>query len=743
MSDVDDLDRLYRLLPAIHRMRDADEGYPLQALLRLIGREAQVLEDDLLALYDGWFIETCSDWVVPYIGDLVGYRGAPEAGDPSNLDVSDPRSRLRVLLPRRDVANTIRARRRKGTLALLEDIARDSAGWPARAVEFFTQLAWARNLNHQRPQPWATADIGATSQLDDLGSAFSTAARTVDVRRPNSTLTPGRFNIPSVGLFAWRLRAFTVSHCQANCLEDIGPHRFAFSALGNDSQLFNVPKPDPTTAISEPLELPVAITRHMLEERLAPDPSRKPLIQSIASEDLYGLDKSLALWVPDWPVRGAPQPVPRERIVPADLSGWKYQTPRDHIAVDPVLGRFAFPARQLPRGSVYVSYAYGFAAPIGGGEYERPVLQPSGAIVYRVGADRPGAQATIKEALQRWQRSDPRPQSAVIEIIDSEVYTEPLNIRLEGGESLQIRAAVNTRPIIRLLDYIVDRADPLKVSGGRGSSFTLDGLLIGGRGLVIEGPDADDPDACEDDLCEVVIRHCTLVPGWALDEECEPIRPAEPSISVVGSQAHLQIEHSIVGSIAVAANPVTTEPLRVDLSDSILDATGHDCDLPECAALTAPDAVVAHALGTFRCCTVFGRVHTHAIELAENSIFTGLVRVARRQLGCMRFCSVVPGSRTPPRYQCQPDLATDGLPADERELAALAVRPQFMSTRYGTHDYARLANEGPKEIREGADDQSEMGVYHDLYQPQRTALLRHRLTEFTPAGMDTGLTWSD
>lgn len=743
MSDPDDLDRLYRLLPAIHQMRDADQGYPLRALLRLIGREAQVLEDDLLQLYEGWFIETCPDWAVAYIGDLIGYASAPEAGDPTNMDVSNPRSRLKVLVPRRDVANTIHDRRRKGTLALLEELARDSAGWPARAVEFFEQLVWTQNVNHLRPRPYGTASLRTGRKLDDLDGPFNRIAHTVDVRRPNSTLTPGRYNIPSVGLFAWRLRAYTVSHCQADCLEDVGPHRFTFSALGNDSQLFNVPRPDQATAISEPVELPVPITRRRLEERLPPDPDRQPPIHSIASGDYYGLDRSLVIWVPDWPVRGAPQPVPRQHIIPADLSQWKYQTPRDHIALDPERGRFAFPPRQLPRGSVYVSYAYGFSAPVGGGEYERPVFQPSGAVVYRVAGDRPGAENTIQAALHRWQRSEPRPKSAVIEIIDSEVYTEPLNIRLEEGESLQIRAASNARPIIRLLDYIVDRADPLKVSGRRGSSFTLDGLLVGGRGLVIEGPDQDDEDASEDDLCEVVIRHCTLVPGWALDDDCEPIRPSEPSIAVVGSQAHLQIEHSIVGSIVVTGHPVTSEPLRIDLADSILDATGHDCDKPECEALTAPDGVVAHALATFRRCTVFGRIHTHAIGLAENSIFTGLIRVARRQIGCMRFCSVVPGSRTPPRYECQPDLATDGVADADKPLAVLGVRPQFMSTRYGTHDYARLADDCPREIREGADDQSEMGVYHDLYQPQRAALLCRRLDEFTPAGMDTGLLWAD
>ena len=122
--------------------------------------------------------------------------------------------------------------------------------------------------------------------------------------------------------------------------------------------------------------MPLPITRRRFEERLPPDAGRRPPIRSIASADHYGLDRSVAIWVPDWPKRGAPQPVPRERIIPADLSAWRYQTPRDHIAVDPELGRFAFPVRQLPRGNVYVSYGYGFAAPIGGGEYSRPVRRP-------------------------------------------------------------------------------------------------------------------------------------------------------------------------------------------------------------------------------------------------------------------------------------------------------------------------------------------------------------------------------
>ncbi len=61
-------------------MRDAERGYPLKALLRVIDEQVDVVDDDITQLYENWFIETADDWAVPYIGDLVGYRPVAEAG---------------------------------------------------------------------------------------------------------------------------------------------------------------------------------------------------------------------------------------------------------------------------------------------------------------------------------------------------------------------------------------------------------------------------------------------------------------------------------------------------------------------------------------------------------------------------------------------------------------------------------------------------------------------------------------
>lgn len=66
--------QLYELLPVIYRIRDAANGEPLRELLSVTADEIAVLEENLQQLYDDQFIETCDEWVVPYIGDLIGYR---------------------------------------------------------------------------------------------------------------------------------------------------------------------------------------------------------------------------------------------------------------------------------------------------------------------------------------------------------------------------------------------------------------------------------------------------------------------------------------------------------------------------------------------------------------------------------------------------------------------------------------------------------------------------------------------
>jgi hypothetical protein len=738
------IDRLYSLLPAIYRIRDAEQGFPLQALLRVMAEQVNVVQDNISQLYQNWFIETCEDWAVPYIGDLIDYRPVLDEGEASSSQTMESRRLNRVLVPRREVANTIRYRRRKGALYLLELLANDIAGWPARPVEFYRRLGWTQNLNHLHLKRAKLADLRQVESLELIDGPFDAISHTVDVRRINSHRTVGRYNIPSVGIFVWRLKVYSVTRTRARCEERIGPECFTFSVLGQDTQLFRKPEPESQpTGIAEESNLPIPIRGLSFADHLSA---------------YYGPEKSLAIWAKDWAGYDPDQPVPVSALIPADLSDWeRYAPPLNRVAVDPVLGRLVFPASQPPKKGLRVTYHYGFSADIGGGEYNRPSYDPrpppedlpqdekdSWSRIYPVGEKQ--TLKTINDAVKQWNQD--KPVHAVIELTESAVYPGPIEITLGTNQSLQLRAANAIRPIIRLSDQQTDMSNALAIRMAPGSSFTLDGILVTGQPVEVTGPEQESPNDPRAPICpaRVTIRHSTLVPGWAIDCDCDPKRPAEPSLELFNVRAKVVIEHSVIGSIQVHENEVKIDPIPIEISDSVLDSTN-----PKKEAIGAPGYTVAHAIITIKRCTVFGIVEVNAVLLAENSLFDGCVSVAHRQIGCMRFCYVPAGCRTPRRYHCQPDLVVKvvqdtivDLQTQQTAIASerLRVKPQFNSVRYGKAQYAQLSETCADEIKDGADDESEMGVFHDLFQPQRAANLLARLEEYAPAGMDVGIIYA-
>jgi hypothetical protein len=85
---------------------------------------------------------------------------------------------------------------------MLEQLARDVTDWPARAVEFFEQLAVTQYMNHLRPHSLASANLRSLRAMRQLGGAFNTVSHTPEMRRPEGG--SGRYNIPNVGIFLWR-----------------------------------------------------------------------------------------------------------------------------------------------------------------------------------------------------------------------------------------------------------------------------------------------------------------------------------------------------------------------------------------------------------------------------------------------------------------------------------------------------------------------------------------------------------
>jgi hypothetical protein len=619
------------------------------------------------------------------------------------------------------------------TLSLLEQLANDVAGWPARAVEFYSLLDWVQPLNSLHFKRGRTVDVRNGDALDRLDGPFDEFAHTVDVRSIVSPRTRGRYNIPSVGLFVWRLKVYSVTRSRARQQEDVADEFFTFSILGNDTRLYTKAQPKAEGQLhTNELNFPTPIRRRNFEESLEQETDTDREESSEHHKNVYyGEDKSLYIWTGHYQVPDISQqpkdahaahhphkpahtnvvvwdPVEVSRIVAANLSDWKYLPTGNKVAVDPVLGRIAFAPDRVPEGGVRVLYHYTFSDDIGGGEYHRPLFHPSKYQLFQV--SKQGDIRSLTEALELWEDwkdanpLDPdHPRNAVIEFIDSGVYVEE--------EQLTI---------------------------------TLDGLLIFGRGIHLRR--ALD---LKGELCAVTIRHCTLVPGWDLKHDCEPKAAHEVSLLLTDTNACVAIEHSILGAIAVNDNAIEEDPIRISISDSILDATD-----PERDALSTSDHHKALARLTILRSTIFGTIQTHSIDLAENSIFNSLVRVARSQVGCMRFCYVPEGSRAPRRYHCQPDLVKqtvedDDTITDKDEKAAEKQReidrviPVFNSVRYGKPDYCQLAASCAEEIQRGADDESEMGVFHDLFQPQRAANLRARLDEFTPAGMEAGIIYAN
>lgn len=249
-----DTERLYELMPAIYWVRDVGQGEPLKALLSVIAEQVAVLEESLDQAYDDQFIETCADWVVPNLGDLIGYR---------TLHGVAPK----VASPRAEVANTVAFRRRKGTATMLEQLARDVTGWPARVVEFFQLLATTQFMNHLRSDNHYAPDLRRWQPLVRLNTPFDSVAHTVDVRRIASGR--GRYNIPNVGIFVWRLAAYRLLDSPAARRFATDERRFLFSPLGNDAPLFTRPEAEDEIAhLAEPINVPAPIGRRVLRESL-------------------------------------------------------------------------------------------------------------------------------------------------------------------------------------------------------------------------------------------------------------------------------------------------------------------------------------------------------------------------------------------------------------------------------------------------------------------------------------------
>jgi hypothetical protein len=717
-NGIDDPDRLYNLMPSLYRERDEREGCPLRDLLRIVTEQADIVHSDIQLLWDNFFIETCQRWAVPYIGDLVSNNLLNDAQNlkspdtASNLfpDLTGPDLRpTNAIRTRADVAKTIYYRRRKGTLPMLEELARDVTGWAAHTVEFFELLIWNQNLNHLRPHSTGCPDLRSTEAVDRLNGPFDFMSHTVDVRFPSQG--EGWYNIRNIGFFLWRLRAYRMENVVAR--QGALPWQFHFSPLGNRAPLFSRLR-------REGDEAGLATEFHI------PGPIR-PAAFFKNPDEFYGPSSNNSLVV----IRDSVT-VPVAQIRCKDLETWS-QPVGNIVGIDVRRGRIAFGTTFVPVASVDVHYHYGFSADLGGGPYPRGkwlLRSDLPAVSLTVLENGPAPNfPTLNDAINDWiARGRP---NTVITILDNRSYALNSPLELADGRFLVIQASDGRRP------HLLPVGGELAMTGDHpGSELTLSGLLVEGV-IHITG-----------NIQTLRLLHTTLVPGRSLQEDGTPattlpsvlVEAVDGAVATINAAFRLQIAFSITGPLRL---PTHADSLA--LLDSVVDGLGGVA----IAATNTNDQ--PGPPGTLERATIFGRSFFRKVPLASEVIFTEPVTVDQRQKGCVRFSFVPHPSVTPRRHRCQPDLeiATqieheNGLLTPVQKAAIVAqvrarVVPSFTSIHYGDPGYAQLHLNCPVEIRTGAEDGSEMGVFSHLKQPQRETNLRIRLEEYLPFGLDPGV----
>lgn len=369
-------ERLYNLIPAIYRIRDETQGGSLRALLGVIEQELEIVETDIANLYENWFIETCDEWVVPYIGDLLA------------VTLYTEQTRTYGRERRAYVANTLAYRNRKGTAPVLEQLIADITGWRSRVVEFFKLVSTTQNLNNLQTNN-VFADIRQPRQIDAIGTPFEEAvAHTVEIR--NISNQSGKYNIANIGIFLWRLKSYPIQRVTARQIKFTDTKSqgrcYTFNALGIDIPLFNQPQTETEiTSLAAEINLPTSLRRLTLVAELE---ARRQLITEgriPSSNGYFGNNPVLQVFL-----NHQSQSISPEYILIDDLSRWDEQDWQSYphirtyqssdgkiektfeiqIIVDPELGRLAVITKSAPQ-AVEVSYSYAFSGDIGGGTYDR------------------------------------------------------------------------------------------------------------------------------------------------------------------------------------------------------------------------------------------------------------------------------------------------------------------------------------------------------------------------------------
>ncbi|MGD9526647.1 hypothetical protein [Pseudonocardia sp.] len=708
-------ERLFALLPAVHRLRDAAAGGPLRALLLVLERELAALESAAESGWDDWFIETCAESLAPYLGDVLGLArlsGGPASGVPQ----------------RGYVANALFRTRRSGTTAALERLARDVTGYPAHAAEQMWLTAATPQLNHRGgsppPAPARSVDLRDPGPLDRINRAFDAFAHTPDVR----PLTEGAFrpNLPNITLHLWRAQPQQVTRASARPVTG-AEGWYTFDPLGAQIPLFHLPEPAADTgarahgsralrrtelaALPRGADPPVAVRLRRTGDAAPAD--EVPL--TVAARNLAD--------------RGGQRPPER----PPPGTAW----------VDPELGALVLAAEDTAADEVLVDYVQGAPGLLGAGPFSRSASWRAQRgddrvqVQFGVARDAAGAgphlRASLEDAVKDWNSwiaSVPRERRATavgtIVVTDSRRHAAPTTaVQVPDGARLFVvagRRPAGGGPGEVVPDQVRPQvAGTVTVVGGssdkaaRPGAAGFNGLLVDGQIVVGEGA-----------LDRLELVHCTVAGGVTVQKGADAATNAGLTVDLTRT-----VLLGPVRAVSPAGPPrVTVTALRA--TESVLLRT----------AVDLPGATLE-----LRRCTVLGTLKGRTL-LADECLLDpvdvrasgneDLYEIGTRQQGFVRYSYLPDAPKSPRRYRCQPDLAVADLDPADQPVAKARLRPSFESETLGQPGFLVLSPSAPIELRTTAADGGEPGVWHHLGHTQRMANLNAALRHDLRFGLAAG-----
>ncbi|GAA6179502.1 hypothetical protein NBRC116594_09400 [Shimia sp. NS0008-38b] len=377
-------------------------------------------------------------------------------------------------------------------------------------------------------------------------------------------------------------------------------------------------------------------------------------------------------------------------------------TPPSQLHLDPEFGLFALAASEPPQSyppgptplpaSISVDMQTGATMPIGalpidhdralGRAPEAPTRLVSASGHLGPTSDPSGTGQTLHPTLADALAAiavDPNPRE-VIELSDSRFYPAETLTWPDGPESLVVRAARDTQPVVEIAGSAPGAAAY--------QHLDLTGLaLTSTAALTLDLPAAQ---TCE--LNHVTIRRSDLTLAMRFNED-------------TGVEA-LTVVRSILGPLTLL------DPGQVRLIDSILDA----------GADGGADALLAsNADLTMDRCTVLGSVRAQQVDISD-SILRHPVFVGERFEGCIRYSFLAPGGQTPRKHRVM-----------RRPF------PRFVTFDRRDPAYLRLTRDTEAAILTGASDGGEVGAFNFARIAEIERAVLQRLSEHTPAGLRTGM----